>query len=246
MQSNLRCFKVLLADALCTRSRASAVNKQCPAVSWPDLTSRSFFREMTAEAKNALSVNRREECKAQKAPDQSGFVQPAGNLQPQTTGPPPANQELESALLQPIRSHTQDLSLWPLAFQPHGQLQSGQGGCWIPWDPYLPPRALKTAWLLCLIWSAEEQQVKRSTREHYLWSNKCRVALSLENILRALMIQTETLMPCIIRQHACNPIMHCDCVGYNHAYNSIFNIKFHALQVSSAICIGCCNLNKNI
>lgn len=63
--------------------------------------------------------------------------------------------------------------------------------------PLSSPRALKRAWLLCLIWSAEEQQVKRSTREHYLWSNKCRVALSLENILRALMIQTETLMPCI-------------------------------------------------
>lgn len=78
MQSNLRCFKVLLVDVLCTRSRASAVNKQRPAVSWPDLTSRSFFREMTAEAKNASSVNRREECKAQKAPDQLGVVQPAG------------------------------------------------------------------------------------------------------------------------------------------------------------------------
>lgn len=56
--------------------------------------------------------------------------------------------------------------------------------------PLSSPRALKTAWLLCLIWSAEEQQVKRSNREHYLWSNKCRVALSLESILCALMIQT--------------------------------------------------------
>lgn len=155
------------------KERGRAVNKQCPAVSWPDLTSRSFFREMTAEAKNASSVNRREECRAQKA-DPSGFVRPGGGMTPSSQSgarisPSPANQRPRSGPL-------------PVAFSlsVSWAVSERAGGCWIPRDPYLHPPELwkQLGYCVCLIWSAEEPQVKWPTREHDLWSNKCRVAHS--------------------------------------------------------------------
>lgn len=134
-----------------------------------DLTSRSFFREMTAELKNASSVNRREECKAQKASDQSGFVQPGRDLQPQTTWPPPANQEPESAPLRPIRGHAQDP--WPLAFQSLGLLNS-------PRPLSSPPSSENSLAIVCVLSDPlKSQQVKWPTGEHDLWSSKCRVTL---------------------------------------------------------------------
>jgi len=94
------------------------------------------------------------------APD---HMTPSGQSEARIS-PSPANQ----------RPHSRPL---PVAFglSVSWAVAERAGGCWIPGDPY-PPRS-ETARLLCarLIWSAEEPQVKWPTREHDLWSNKCRV-----------------------------------------------------------------------
>lgn len=154
-----------------------------------DLTSplaHSFFREMTAEAKNASSVNRREEFKAQKLRISQGPSSrrvTAPDLQDPRRPIRSQNRPLTSQ--SEARLRTSPCGLWPLSRMGAGRPEN------IP-RPLSSPRALKTARLLCLIWSAEEQQVKRSPREHYLWSNKCRVALTppaYTAFLGALMIR---------------------------------------------------------